>query len=323
MEYSIVVPIFNDGYLAADLALEIQRVMSLHLQSASLSDEVELIFVNDGSANESLDELIALRNRFDFVRVIDLSRNFGQHQAIACGIREARGKIVVRMNVDMQDPPAAIPKLLTAMKETDSDLVVGQYSSRNSPFVDKITSYIFFAIFGFLTGYKIHSNTSPLRAMSRRYVDAYNRLTEKSRFPQGLDHWLGFKHQYVEIVHQKRADKRTSYTFFSRLRLAIDGVLYFSDRPLKFVALGGIALSFLGILLSIWIIAEKIFGDGLLPGYASLASISLIAFGVQLSCTGVLGLYIGKIFKEVQNRPLYLIRTIFDQFTAKSEDKSS
>lgn len=313
MKYSIVVPVYYDGYLAEALCEEIRTTFSTYLGKTSICGEVELIFVNDGSRDESLNTLLHLRNRFDFVRVIDLSRNFGQHTAIACGFRESRGEIVLRMNVDMQDPPSEIPKLLATMSEGEYDLVVGQYSVRKSPLRNRITAYFYFVVFRFLTGFSTPQNTSPLRVMSRRFIDAYNILTEKSRFPQGLDQWLGFKHKYIEIEHKERIDNKSSYNFWSRMRLAIDGILYFSDRPLQLVASGGFILALLGLGLSIYIGMGKLLGVEYIPGYASLTSVGLIAFGIQLGCTGLVGLYIGKIFREVQNRPLYIIREKYDQ----------
>jgi len=313
MQYSIVVPIYGDGYLAHELCAEVGRVMSMYVEGHSLRETLELIFVNDGSPDDSLKALLELRNKFDFVHVIDLSRNFGQHSAIACGMHNARGEIVLRMNVDMQDPPSEIPKLLDTLKRGDYDLVVGRYSTRMSPLMDQLTARLYFLLFRFLTGFNTPQNTAPLRAMSRRFVDAYNSLTEKSRFPQGLDQWLGFRHKYVEIEHRARSDRRSSYSTWSRLVLAVNGILYFSDRPLQLVASVGFLLASFGVALATYISVGKLLGIDYLPGFAALASIGLIAFGVQLGCTGLVGLYVAKIFKEVQNRPLYVVREKFEQ----------
>jgi glycosyltransferase involved in cell wall biosynthesis len=323
MRYSIVVPIFNDGYLAPALCEEILRVLSSYIGRPASQEHFEIIFVNDGSADDSLATLLAARERFPFVRVIDLSRNFGQHQAIACGIREARGEVVLRMNVDMQDPPSEIPKLLEALEAGGYDLVVGRYLVRRGPLSNRLTAACYVFLFRLLTGFDALQNTSPLRAMNRRFVNAYNTLTEKSRFPQGLDQWLGFRHNYVEIEHRERADRRSAYTFWSRLRLAANGILSFSDRPLQLVAFTGFAAALLGLLLAAYFVAEKLIGIDYLPGYASLASIALIAFGLQLGSIGLVGLYIGRIFREVQNRPLYVIRDRFDRVDPGAKQRSS
>jgi dolichol-phosphate mannosyltransferase len=320
MRYSIVVPIYNDAYLARALCEEVRQVMTRYLGQPTLAHDVELIFVNDGSRDGSLEVLVGLREEFDFVRVIDLSRNFGQHPAIACGMREARGEVVLRMNVDMQDPPAEIPKLLEHLEAGGYDLVVGRYRVRKSSLVVRATAASYFSLFRLLTGFDAPQNTSPLRVMGRRFVDAYNALTEKSRFPQGLDQWLGFRHKYVEIDHQPRADGRSSYTFWSRLRLALTGILYFSDRPLQLVATTGFFAALFGFALAAYIATEKLLGIDYLPGYASLASIGLIAFGLQLAAIGLVGLYVGRIFSEVQNRPLYVVRERFDRPAGGADD---
>ena len=308
MNYSIVVSIYNDGYLAHDFTKEILRVFQIYLNSESISDKVELIFVNDGSKDDSLITLKALQVKFNFIKVIDLSRNFGQHAAIACGLKMSVGEVVLRMNVDMQDPPYEIPKLLDLIKIGDFDLVVGQYAVRNSPLINRFTAFCYFAAFKYLTGYETPQNTSPLRAMHRRFVNAYNSLTEKSRFPQGLDQWLGFKHKYVEIEHQARVDKRSSYNLYSRFKLAINGLLYFSDRPLILVIVAGLFFAAAGVILAIIFVVGKLVGVDYVPGYISIVSLGLIGLGFQLGCTGLVGLYVAKIFKEVQNRPLYIIR---------------
>src|SRR3954469_24571276 len=159
------------------------------------------------------------------------------------------------MNVDMQDPPSAIPQLVDTLKEGRYDLVAGQYSTRKSPLLNRFSAHLYFLLFRFFTGFDTPQNTSPLRAMSRGFVDAYNALTEKSRFPQGLDQWPGFRHPYVEIEHRDRPGKRSAYNFWSRLRLAVNGILYFSDRPLILVAFGGFVLALLGVALGGYIVA--------------------------------------------------------------------
>ena len=307
VKYSIVVPIYNDAYLAEALCAEVTKVFK------NIHGTLELLFINDGSHNDSLDILCNIAKKYDFVRVIDLSRNFGQHEALACGYREAKGEIVVRMNVDMQDPPRELPKLLQAMTSEDADIVVGQYRIRKSPVINKFTAFCYYALFKFLTGLKAEQNTSPLRVMNRRFINAYNALTEKSRFPQGLDLWLGFRQRYVEIEHQPRIDKKSAYNFWSRLSLAMTGLVYFSDRPIKLVIAGGFCAAMVGVLISAYILLGKLLGTSFAPGYASLAAIGLLTFGIQLSSLGLIGLYIGKIFKEVQNRPLYIVRETYGQ----------
>jgi dolichol-phosphate mannosyltransferase len=310
-KYSVVVPVYNDGALAPAFSEEIAKTFRGYLNTDDLADLLEVIFVNDGSRNESLRHLKDMAGRYPFVRVIDLSRNFGQHIAIACGLAHARGSVVLRMNIDMQDHPDQIPLLLDTMHNEHLDLVVGQYAVRESPWVNRLTAWLYFYLFEFLTGFTSPQNTSPLRAMSRRFVDAYNRLTERSRFPQGLDQWLGFDHKYVPIEHSPRSIGKSSYNFWSRLRLGIEGILYFSNRPLTLIAIAGFALSLIGLALGLYVVLARVFWVSLLPGYASIVSVALVAFGVQLGCMGVVGLYVARIFAETQNRPLYIVKACY------------
>lgn len=313
MQFSIVTSIYRDGALAHAFCAEIARVFAdyLKLGEDRLAGVIEVILVNDGSPDDSLEHLVRLKQAFDFVTVIDLSRNFGQHEALACGFRAARGECVIRLNVDMQDPPRELPKLIDAIRSGRHDLVVGQYSERRSPLIDRLTAFVYFEAFRLLTGLEVPQRTAPMRAMNRVFIDSYNQLTEKTRFPQGLDQWLGFRHHYVEIEHVPRQSGRSSYNFWSRTRLAVSGILYFTDRPLKIVGSLGLAMAAAGMLLGLVIILQKVLGSPLLPGYASLASIALFGFGCQIGSVGVLGLYAGRIFREVQNRPLYVIREIY------------
>lgn len=303
--YSVVVPIYNDGYLARALCEELARVF------AQLGESFELIFVNDGSRNDSLQQLQGLANEFTFVTAVDLSRNFGQHQAIACGFKLAKGERVIRLNVDMQDPPSELPKLIAAMDAGDYDMVTGHYALRRSTLSTRITSYLYFKLFRLLTGFDVPRNSSAMRVMNHRFIDAYNQLTEKTRFPQGLDAYLGFRQHSVETEHRARADGKSSYTFMKRLGLAINGILYFSDRPIKLMVMFGFIVACFGVVLGIYIVLSQMLGADYLPGYASLAAIGLVTFGVQITCLGLIGLYIGRIFREVQNRPLYIVRNIY------------
>lgn len=309
-QYSVVVPIYNDAYLAQAFCDELRTVFP-SLSEIEPKYDVELIFVNDGSSNDSLSTLIDLADKFDFVRVIDLSRNFGQHTAIACGLQHASGEIVFRMNVDLQDSPQDMPRMIKEMRENDLDLVVGQYPRRKSPLINKISAHLYYSFFNLMTGIKVEQNTSAMRAMSRRFIDSHNLIQEKCHFPQGLDHWLGYRQKYIEIEHHARVDDKSSYNIASRLRLAIDGILYFSDRPLKLIATFGFLLSIFGFAMAFWTVIEKILGTELLPGFASLMSVLLIAFGVNITILGLIGLYVGKIFQEVKNRPQFLIRNIY------------
>jgi dolichol-phosphate mannosyltransferase len=312
MKYSFVVPIFNDGYLAAEFCKVYQETFRQFLRTNELNQAVELIFVNDGSKDNSTELLEKLIADFGFVKVIELSRNFGQHIALSCGYHHARGEYVGMLNVDMEDPPSEIPKLLTYIHETDFDIVLGIRPKRNSDFLIKITSYLFNAFLNKLTGYNVPTNVATLRVMNRKFVNAYNSLVEKSRYLPGLENWLGFKHGYKEIKHARRSSGKSSYSFSGRLKMAIESILSFSDLPLRLITSFGFIIAILGFIMIAGIIIEKLFFIDFQAGYASTLAAIVFFSGIQVIVIGTSSLYIGRILKEVQNRPLYVIRNKYN-----------
>jgi glycosyltransferase involved in cell wall biosynthesis len=305
--YSIVVPIFNDGALASDFCRETRKVFASRLRDR-IADELEVIFVDDGSRNDSVSLLKALQEEYPFVKVIALSRNFGQHIAISCGYRHARGKIVVYLNVDQEDPPDQILVVTDALEKNDWDIVGGLYAKRNVPVLARLTSYLFTLFLNRLTGYEQPTNASTLRAMNRRFIDAYNRLAERSRYIPGLEMWLGFKHGRVPVTHKRRSRGKSSYNFGRRMRMAIESIISFSDYPLRLTVKFGFLVSIAGVLLSVALVIDRMFLRELLPGYVSTIAAIVLIGGAQIVVTGVASLYLGRVLAEVQGRPLYIVR---------------
>jgi glycosyltransferase involved in cell wall biosynthesis len=310
--YSFVVPIYNDGRLAERFCVEFAEVFRRYLGRDDIEAQVELIFVNDGSINDSIQDLRKLADRLPFVRVIDLSRNFGQHLALTCGYRYAKGDYVGMLNVDRQDPPDQIPKLLDLIRKGDSDVVYGLYEHRNDAAFVKLTSRLFTITMNKLTGYDVPYNTSTLRVMSRRFVDAYNELTERSRYLPGLEMWMGFKKDYTPIAHRPREDGRSTYTFKRRLLFAIEAVVSFSDLPLKIAVVSGFFIATIGFLLSAFLVLQKLFFLQIQPGYTTTVSLIIFLGGAQILSIGLASLYIGRILREVQNRPPFIVKDTYN-----------
>jgi dolichol-phosphate mannosyltransferase len=308
MDFSLIVPIYNDAYLAGDFCEEFSRVMSGYYKTSDLSDVTEVIFVNDGSREDTELELRKME-KYPFVRIINLSRNFGQHIALTCGYHHATGKYVGMMNVDMEDPPDQIPLLLDHIKQSKIDVAYGLREVRYSGFVERITSRVFHALLNSMTGFTIPTNSATLRIMSRVFIDNYNKLSEKSRFLPGLEMWMGFDKGYLKIRHQKRKKGSSSYTFKKRLLFALEAVISFSDLPLRIISVVGFLVALIGFLLLIVIVILKLFVVEFQAGYVSIVSIVVAIGGLQLFCIGSASLYIGRILKEVQNRPLYIVKT--------------
>jgi dolichol-phosphate mannosyltransferase len=304
MKYTFVVPIYNDGALAEAFCQEFGRVFASEL------GETELIFVDDGSRNDSLQLLKDAQRSHPFVKVISLSRNFGQHIAISAGYAHATGEFVGMLNVDMEDPPDQIPLLLEKVKDGSHDAAFGIRKRRHSSLSVRFSSLAFNYFLNKLTGYDIPLGIATLRVMNRRMTDAYNKLTEKSRFLPGLEAWLGFKRCYVEIRHQARTRGKSSYNLRRRLGMAFESVISFSDLPLRMAVYAGFVVASVGVLLGAALAVSKLFVD-FRPGYTSTLCAITIVGGIQILVTGVAGLYIGRILREVQDRPVFVVREKF------------
>lgn len=306
---SLVVPIYNDGSLAQAFCVEMQRVMEGYLGSRDLSSQIEVIFVDDGSANHSVQLLQQCCQQFSFAKYIELSRNFGQHVAISCGYLHATGEYVGMLNVDMEDPPDQIPLLLDVIRQKKCDLVLSIRSSRKVGWSEQISSVSFNWVLNKLTRSNIPLNVGTLRLMNQTFLAAYNSFQEKSRFLPGLENWLGFKVEYVSIRNSERTQGKSSYSFLKRLKMAAASVISFSDFPLKIVATGGLILANVGFLLTAALVIGKLFFVDFRPGYTSTVALIVCFGGLQIFVIGLASLYIGRILTEVQGRPLFVIRS--------------
>jgi glycosyltransferase involved in cell wall biosynthesis len=306
--YSFVVPIYHDADLAPAFCVEFERVFQAYLGLDDVSELVELIFVNDDGTAETAALLTAVCGRHRFAKLLNLSRNFGQHVALSCGYDHAHGDYVGMLNVDMQDPPDQIPVMLEAMKDNGYDIVLGVREERHSPWLDRMTSRGFNWFLNKATGYDMPLNIATLRIMNRPFVEAYRRLTERSRYLPGLEMWLGFRRGYVPIRHAMRQHGRSSYTFRKRLRLALEAIISFSDLPLRFFVALGAVVAVIGFLLAGYLAIGKLFFVDFRAGFASTVTAILLVGGVLISVVGVASLYIGRVLSEVQARPLYIVR---------------
>jgi glycosyltransferase involved in cell wall biosynthesis len=311
MLYSFVVPIYNDGALARDFCVEMAKVFRRYLGHDDLARELEVIFVDDGSPNDSPQVLKQVCDEFTFAKCVLLSRNFGQHIATSAGYRAAQGEYVGTLNVDMEEPPRFLPDLLDALKQGDYDIAGGSHRGRPVGFTTRLTSYLFVLVMNRLTGMQTPANATTMRIMTRRATDMYNSLTEKSRYIPGIEGWLGLRYVRVPIEQQPRQAGKSSYNFRRRLRMAYKSVISFSDFPLRLAVKVGMLVAAVGMLLAFGLVLQKWFGPSLLPGYTSTFVAIVFLGGVQIAVTGVASLYIGRILAEVQQRPLYVVRETY------------
>ena len=307
MKLSFVIPIYNDAYLVESFCENFEIAFQSYLNKKNIEDDLEIIFVNDGSSDNSiliLEEITLNRN---YVKVIDLSRNFGQHIALSCGYKHAIGEFIGMLNVDQQEPPSELTKLLDYMILNNYDIVFGTTDNRKTSFLNNFTSRVFAVSLNYLTNSRIPLNVTTIRIMNRKFIDAYNELNEKSRYLPGLETWLGFKHGYLPIMHNERDKGKSAYNFKKRISMAFDSIISFSDFPLKLIVSFGIFIVLIGFLLILYLLISKLFLKEYVPGYTSTISIITFIGGLQILVIGLASLYVGRILKEVQNRPLYVI----------------
>jgi dolichol-phosphate mannosyltransferase len=305
---SLVVPIYNEEALIERLHREVSGAM------AAVEDPWQVVYVDDGSRDRSLELLLSEKARDPRVVVVELSRNWGHQAAVTAGLSVARGDAVVLMDGDLQDPPAAIPDMIREWKR-GAEVVIAARKSRGERGPRRFLFPLFYKVLGFLTDFPIPLNAGIFGLLDRRAVDAINNLSETNRYLPGLRSWVGFKHGVVYYDRADRAGGEAKQTFWRLLKYALDAIFSFSYKPLRISLLMGLLVSTFAILYGIALIVCRTLGIGMLgqpvvTGYTSTIVAILFLGGVQLIGVGVLGEYIGRIYDEVKRRPLFLIREV-------------
>jgi len=308
IDLSIVVPVYNEEAAVSLFIDAINRVFDQDTHSKS-----ELIFVNDGSSDGTLNTLLKYQKKDHRIRVVDFTRNFGKESALSAGLKVSRGEAVVPIDVDLQDPPALIHEMLDKWRE-GYDVVLAKRTNRNSDSLPKrISASWFYRIHNLIAEPKIHENVGDFRLMDRIVVDALNDLPESRRFMKGLFSWVGFNTVIIEYSRPKRSAGSTKFNGWKLWNFALEGVTSFSTAPLRiWTYIGGIVSLF--SLVFAFFIALKVILYGVdLPGYASIMVAVTFLGGLQLIGIGILGEYLGRTYLESKHRPPYLIRHIYEQ----------
>lgn len=305
-ELSIVIPVHNEEGCLRELHTRLTAV------APRLVDLYEIVLVNDGSRDGSLGVLRALHSEDPLhVRVIDLSRNFGHEAASSAGLRAARGRAVVLMDADLQDPPEVIEELLARWRE-GYDMVYAQRATRAAePWLKRITSFLFYRVLRWLAGIDLPNDTGDFRLMDRRVVDAFNACGERNRYVRGLVWWTGFKRTGVQFHRDARYAGETKYNYGRLTRLAVDSIVAFSIVPLRLATFIGAVVGVLSFGYLIAVLYQRLRGETP-PGYALQTAGMLLLGSVQILLLGIIGEYIGRIYQEVQARPLFYAREELD-----------
>ena len=272
-----------------------------------INEPYEIVFINDGSRDNTLNVLLNAKQNFKNIRIINFSRNFGKEAALTAGLDKARGEAAIPIDVDLQDPPELIKELVAKWRE-GYDVVLAKRADRTSDsFAKRVSADLFYKLNGKISNVDIPNNVGDFRLMSKRVVEALKRLPENQRFMKGLFAWVGFKTVVIEYVREKREAGQSSFNGWKLWNFALDGITSFSTLPLRIWLYIGALVSFLSFLYGSFIILKTLIFGVDLPGYASLAVIMLFLGGIQLIGIGILGEYIGRIYSESKRRPSYII----------------
>lgn len=299
--YSVVIPIYNEE---AVLPLLLRRLDAL-LQN--LAAPAEAIFVDDGSADTSSIILKAKAKDDPRYRYIGLSRNFGHQVAITAGMDAARGDAVIVMDGDLQDPPEVVAAMIARWKEGYEVVYARRISREGESAFKKKTSTFFYKALSWVSAVKIPADVGDFRLIDRKALDAFRSMPERDRFVRGMVAWLGFRQTEVTFHRPPRAAGETKYPFWKMLRLAVSGMIGFSDAPLRLAIWVGLFVSTLALFYGMYIVGLWFTRNDLVQGWSSTVVVISLLCGINMLMTGIIGLYIGRIHAEVKRRPLYVV----------------
>lgn len=313
---SVVVPIYFEEELLSELYARLKGVLN------QLAPELrhEIVFVNDGSTDSSIDMLRAFAEKDPCVRVINLSRNFGHQIAITAGIDSALGDAVVVIDGDLQDPPEVMIDMVRLWNE-GNQVVYGTRAKREGESAFKLaTAKMFYRVLNSLSETPLPLDTGDFRLMDRVVVDALKQMREETRYIRGMVVWIGYKQVALPYNRDSRYAGETKYTMQKMVRFALDGIASFSSKPLMLAAQFGSAVTLFSFLYALWLVVEKLLRpETSSPGWTSVLVAILFLGGVQLMSIGVLGAYLGRVFSETKRRPLYVVAGRYGDDSAPAE----
>jgi dolichol-phosphate mannosyltransferase len=302
LRYSFVIPVFNERETLIELHRRLSDVID------RLDGDAELLFVDDCSYDGSYDVLSELRRRDDRVRVIRFARNFGHQVAITAGLDHAAGDAVVVMDADLQDPPEVVPELVARWQEGYEVVYAVRARRAGESWLKRKTAAWFYRVLRRIASVDMPLDAGDFRLVDRRAVDAFRSMRERARYVRGMFSWVGFRQIGVPYERPERFAGEPKYSYRKSLTLAVDGLVSFSNAPLRLALAAGFAFSSLSFLVGVFAIVAKLAGAFVVPGWASILVVVSFLGGIQLTLMGMLGLYVGRIYEEVKARPLYVIR---------------
>lgn len=299
--FSIVIPLYNEAAVLPLLLKRLEAVLE------GIGEPTEVILVDDGSTDVTGIILQAKARDDERFRYIGLSRNFGQQIGITAGLDHARGEAVVIMDGDLQDPPEVVHDMIEKWKEGFEVVYAKRRTREHDSKMKRAMAALFYRTWNKLSDVQIPENVGDFRLLDRKVIDVFRKMPERERFVRGMIAWLGFRQTNVEFDRPARAAGETQYPFKKLLKLALASMVGFSEVPLRLAIWGGVLISVAAVLFGTFAIAQKLLADHVLPGWTSVAVIISFLCGMNMLMTGIIGVYVGRIHREVQRRPLYVV----------------
>ena len=311
---TIIIPAYNEEKVLPKLFNRLDK-----LSQNESNYLFEFLFINDGSKDSTM-KLISEKSTIDNrISYINLSRNFGKERAMLAGFDYAKGDAIVIIDADLQDPPELIPNMISLWEEGYDDVYAKRESREGETWLKKATSRWFYSILDKISSIEIQRDTGDFRLLDRRAVEALKTLRESNRYTKGMFSWVGFKKKEITYKRNPRAAGETKWNYFKLFNLAIEGITSFTTSPLRISFIFGLLISSVAFFWILYLLIRPLFGVPTGGGYSSLMSVILFLGGVQLLAIGIIGEYIGRIFIETKNRPVYLIQDLkeYDRKTKK------
>lgn len=302
MKLSIVCPCYNEASCVKTFIIEVGKALASY-------EDYEVVFVDDGSKDETLKIIKEIADTHNFVRYVSFSRNFGKEAALYAGLKKAKGDLVVTMDVDLQDPPSLLPELINAVDGGGYDSAATRRSTRKGePPIRSWFARRFYWLMRKFSDVELVDGARDYRIMKRKMVDAILSMPENNRFTKGIYQWVGFKTKWIEFENVERIAGETKWSFWKLLKYAIDGVLAFTTAPLQIASWIGI-VACVGSFVSLgWIFLKALIFGNPVAGWPSMVCIIIFLGGIQLSMIGIIGAYLAKIYLETKRRPMYFVR---------------
>lgn len=302
---SVIVPCYNEEENVQCFYEELMKNSSFFEKEGL---EVEILYIDDGSGDDTVAEVKKLREKDERVHLVSFSRNFGKESAIYAGLQKAKGDYVVMMDADLQDPPALLPEMFSYIQQGYDSVATRRVTRKGEPPIRSFFARMFYRLVNKISKTEIVDGARDYRLMTRQVVDAILRMTEYNRFTKGIFGWVGYSTKWLEFENVERAHGETKWSFWKLFIYAIDGIIAFSTVPLALASILGVVFCVIAFLLILIIVVKTLLWGDPVGGWPSLVCIICMVSGVQLFCLGIVGQYLSKTYMEVKRRPIYLVK---------------